>query len=109
MAMGAGLVDAQGVRHRMAGLLGLETSYERRRMHLGYRRAEPLAGPGGGAAGGALAGPLAGHEFHYATIVAQPDAPFARVTDADGTPVAETGSRRGLASGTFFHLIGAAP
>ena len=101
MAMGAGLVDAAGLRHEMAGLLGLETSYEKRRMHLGYRRAQPGAGPYPQA--------LVGHEFHYATITAQPDAPLARVTDANGDAVPETGSRRGHASGTFFHLIGEAP
>lgn len=101
MAMGAGLVDAQGARHEMAGLLGLETSYEKRRMHLGYRRAQPLAG--------LYRQPLTGHEFHYATILSQPDAPLAHVTDANGAAVAETGSQRGHASGTFFHLIGEAP
>ncbi|WP_323716571.1 cobyrinate a,c-diamide synthase [Paracoccus aminovorans] len=101
MAMGAGLVDAQGTRHQMAGLLGLETSYEKRRMHLGYRRATPL--------GGLYRQPLAGHEFHYATILAQPDAPLARVADANGDAVPETGSQRGHASGSFFHLIGEAP
>lgn len=101
MAMGAGLIDADGTRHRMAGLLGLETSYEKRRMHLGYRRAAPLAG--------LYQRALAGHEFHYATILAQPDAPLAQVTDANGDTVPETGSRRGHATGTFFHLIGEAP
>ena len=37
------------------------------------------------------------------------DAPLARVTDANGTAVVETGSHRGHATGTFFHLIGEAP
>ena len=106
MALGAGLVAADGTRHRMAGLLGLETSFAKRRMHLGYRLARPLH---------PLPGPLAtqplrGHEFHYATILSQPDAPLARVADANGEPVAETGSIRptpggGRVSGTFFHLI----
>lgn len=105
MAMGAGLVDADGVRHQMLGLLGLETSYAKRRMHLGYRRAEPLTAlPGLGQVA------LRGHEFHYASIMAQPDAPLARVTDATGAEVAETGSHRVMAggghvTGTFFHLI----
>ncbi|NUB46775.1 cobyrinate a,c-diamide synthase [Fertoebacter nigrum] len=101
MAMGAGLVDASGTRHRMAGLLGLETSFHARKMHLGYRHAT-LAAPMPGHAQGAR---LRGHEFHYATITAQPDAALAHVTDANGTPVPETGSRRGHATGTFFHLI----
>ena len=101
MALGAGLIDKDGVRHEMAGLLGLVTSYEKRKMHLGYRRAEllaPMAGHGAGTA-------LRGHEFHYSTIVEQPDTPLARVTDADGADVPETGSRKGHVTGTFFHLI----
>jgi cobyrinic acid a,c-diamide synthase len=101
MVMGQGLVDAAGQAHRMVGLLGLETSFARRRMHLGYRLAT-LAAPMPGYGAGAR---LRGHEFHYATIVSQPDAPLAHVGDANGADVAETGSRRGLASGTFFHLI----
>ncbi len=101
MAMGAGLVDAKGQRHQMAGLLGLESSFEKRRMHLGYRLAR-LTSPAAGFGAGAR---LRGHEFHYATITSQPDAPLASVVDSNALPVAETGSRRGLATGTFFHLI----
>ena len=53
---------------------------------------------------------LRGHEFHYATITAQPDPALADVTDATGQPVTETGSFRvteggGVVSGSFFHLI----
>ncbi|MBJ6121725.1 cobyrinate a,c-diamide synthase [Sphingomonas mollis] len=103
MALGAGLIDADGVHHRMAGLLGLVTSYAQRQMHLGYRRAT-LIGPIGDIAAGTS---LAGHEFHYSTIIDQPDLPLADVTDAEGAAVAETGSRRGRVSGTFFHMIGA--
>ena len=101
MALGTALVDKEGTAHPMAGLLGLVTSYETRRMHLGYRRATlraPIPGHGPGAH-------LRGHEFHYSTILEQPDAPLADVTDAEGQRVAETGSRRGSVSGTFFHLI----
>ncbi len=106
MAMGAGLIAADGTRHRMAGLLGLETSFAERRMHLGYRHARLLAAIPGHAAGHRLRG----HEFHYATILSQPDAPLADVTDATATAVTETGSTRsfsggGRATGTFFHHI----
>jgi len=101
MAMGAAIVDAKGKRHEMAGLLGLVTSFEKRRMHLGYRLAT-LAAPIPGHTEGAR---LRGHEFHYSTILEQPDKALAQVVDAGGAAVAETGSRRGLASGTFFHLI----
>lgn len=101
MALGEALVDAEGAHHRMAGLLGLVTSYEKRRMHLGYRRAELLA-PVPGFPAGAV---LRGHEFHYSTIIGQPDPPLARVTDADGVAVEETGACRGRVTGSFFHMI----
>lgn len=101
MAMGKAIVDSDGRAHEMAGLLGLVTSYERRKMHLGYRLAALEAPMPGHAAGTRLRG----HEFHYSTILEQPDRTLARVTDANGDPVAETGSRRGYATGTFFHLI----
>jgi cobyrinic acid a,c-diamide synthase len=99
--LGAGLTDAKGTRHEMTGLLGLETSFARRRMHLGYRLAELTAGMPGHEQGARLRG----HEFHYASILAQPDPPLASVRDANGAEVAETGSRRGRVTGTFFHLI----
>lgn len=101
MVLGRALVDAEGAAHPMAGLLGLVTSYERRRLHLGYRRAAMLAPVPGHAAGQVLRG----HEFHYSTTLEQPDAPLARVTDAEGATVPETGSRRGHVTGTFFHLV----
>jgi cobyrinic acid a,c-diamide synthase len=101
MALGTHLIDKQGTAHKMAGLLGLVTSYEKRKFHLGYRQAElnaPLLGYQAGVK-------LRGHEYHYSSILEQPDAPLASVSDADGNPVAETGSRRGNTTGTFFHLI----
>jgi cobyrinic acid a,c-diamide synthase len=101
MVLGSALTAADGARHEMVGLLGLETSFAKRRMHLGYRLAE-LAAPIPGHRAGAR---LRGHEFHYSTIIAQPDTPLAVVCDATGATVAETGSRRGHATGTFFHLI----
>ena len=109
MAMGEAIIDKDGVRHPMAGLLGLVTSYEKRKMHLGYRSAalrQPIPGHVQGST-------LRGHEFHYSTILTQPDAPLADVTDANSDPVPETGSTRlqpggGLSTGTFFHLIAGA-
>ena len=109
MAMGEAIVDKDGTRHRMAGLLGLVTSFEKRKMHLGYRLAtldQPIPGQASGTS-------LRGHEFHYSTILDQPDAPLAQVTDATGATVPETGSTRlqsggGISTGTFFHLIATA-
>ncbi|MEO1249768.1 MAG: cobyrinate a,c-diamide synthase [Pseudomonadota bacterium] len=101
MVLGKALVDKEGLRHGMAGLLGLVTSYEKRKFHLGYRRATlnaPIPGYDAGTA-------LRGHEFHYSTILDQPNEALAHVADADGTAVPETGSRRGNVTGTFFHLI----
>ena len=37
------LIDAKGERHEMTGLLGLETSFAKRRMHLGSRLAELIS------------------------------------------------------------------
>ncbi|WP_298836747.1 cobyrinate a,c-diamide synthase [uncultured Roseobacter sp.] len=101
MALGSALIDKEGTRHGMAGLLGLVTSYEKRKFHLGYRRAVLQSAMPGFVPGQ----PLRGHEFHYSTILEQPDAPLADVADADGNPVPETGSHRGHVTGTFFHLI----
>ncbi len=101
MALGEVLIDKDGVRHEMAGLLGLVTSYEKRKFHLGYRLAilkRPMLGYGSGRQ-------LRGHEFHYSTIIDQPDPALADVVDADGNPVPETGSWRGHVTGTFFHHI----
>ncbi len=106
MTMGAGLVDKGGARHEMLGLLGLETSFATRKMHLGYRAATLLAPLPPFDAGTRLMG----HEFHYATVQSQPDAPLAKVLDATGAIAAETGSVRqqsggGRSTGSFFHLI----
>ncbi len=106
MALGAGLVDKEGERHEMVGLLGLETSFAKRKFHLGYRRATLNAAIPGAKAGAQLRG----HEFHYATILEEPDTPLAQITDSNGLTVPETGTYRrtaggGQVSGTFFHLI----
>jgi cobyrinic acid a,c-diamide synthase len=106
MVLGRSLVDAEGASHAMAGLLGVETSFAKRKMNLGYRRAVLQADGPLGAAGQALTG----HEFHYATIVSPgDDAPFAMVTDPHGSAPAPAGSRRGLVTGSFFHAIAVAP
>ncbi len=101
MVLGRGIVDAESVRHAMTGLLGLESSFEKRALHLGYRRARLLANCSLGAAGTEIMG----HEFHYASVLATGDAPLAECRDAGGAPVAEGGARRGSVTGSFFHAI----
>ena len=65
MVLGEGLVDADGARHAMTGLLTHATSFAERRLHLGYRAAILLQDCPLGAAGTRLRG----HEFHYATLI----------------------------------------
>ncbi|MFT3729857.1 MAG: cobyrinate a,c-diamide synthase [Hyphomicrobium sp.] len=101
MVLGAGLVDSEGVRHPMAGLLGLETSFAVRKMNLGYRRAELLETCPLGSRGDILRG----HEFHYATVLCSPDLPLFKLENSDCDRLQGGGGRRGLATGSFFHFI----
>lgn len=106
MVLGRGLVDAAGMRHALAGLLPVETSFAQRRLHLGYRHAETVADGPLGAAGTAVRG----HEFHYATLVEETaDAPLFRAWDARGTALGNLGTRRGRVGGSFLHLVDRAP
>ena len=101
MVLGDGLIDAEGERHAMAGLLRLQTSFQNRKLHLGYRCAVLLHDCVLGHRGQTIRG----HEFHYASLLSSSDESLARIVDAEGTVVAETGARRGSVSGSFFHLI----
>lgn len=97
MALGDGLVDAEGTRHAMAGLLRLETSFETRRLHLGYRQLTPKNGP--------FTIPLNGHEFHYATTLRAAGTPLFAARDAEGTRLPDTGLSAGRVHGSFAHVI----
>ncbi|CAL78609.1 Cobyrinic acid a,c-diamide synthase [Bradyrhizobium sp. ORS 278] len=101
MMLGAGLEDSDGTRHAMAGLLSLETSFAKRRLHLGYRRAALLADCSLGRKGAAVHG----HEFHYATILQEGDDPLIDCRDAAGRATAERGARRGSVTGSFLHAL----
>ncbi|MBY0613701.1 MAG: cobyrinate a,c-diamide synthase [Beijerinckiaceae bacterium] len=102
MVLGRSIETAADGVVPMAGLLGLETSFARRQMHLGYRTARVLADTAFAGAGAMLRG----HEFHYATIVsAGEDESLFRTVDASGEAVAESGTRRKNVSGSFFHMI----
>jgi cobyrinic acid a,c-diamide synthase len=101
MVLGQGIEDAAGKRHAMTGLLQLETSFARRSLHLGYRRARLRAD----GALGTIGGEIMGHEFHYARILSVGDEPLVDCQDAAGAAVPEAGARRGTVSGTFFHAI----
>lgn len=106
IVLGTALTDAGGVIHPMAGLLDVSTSFARRKLHLGYRNARLTADGCLGQSGTRLRG----HEFHYVSVESTgADAPFALVSDAYGSDPMPNGSRRGLVSGSFFHVIAAQP
>lgn len=102
MVLGEALIDADGRRRPMAGLLPLVTSFAARRLSLGYRRTTLIGDGPLGPAGTRFRG----HEFHYATVVQEGAA--GRVwsaTDAAGTDLGACGLRRGSVFGSFLHLI----
>jgi cobyrinic acid a,c-diamide synthase len=102
MTLGAGLIDKEGRRHAMAGLLPLESSFANPRLHLGYRQAVLLAD---GALGPARAH-LRGHEFHYATVLDEGEGePLFDCRDSLGRSLGSVGRRRGKVAGSFIHLI----
>ena len=96
MAMGEGLVDANGTRHEMLGLLSLETSFANRKLNLGYRNLTPKR---------LWSIPLTGHEFHYATTLRANGDPLFQATDAEGLQLPNMGLVNGTASGSFAHII----
>jgi cobyrinic acid a,c-diamide synthase len=97
MALGAGLIDGDGARHEMLGLLPVETSFAEPRRHLGYRRitlhaATPL---------GAIGARYRGHEFHFARETARAQAPAFCTSEEQGA----AGAIVGRVFGSFLHLI----
>ena len=104
MVLGGYLEDGDGITHPMAGLLPVETSYAKRRMHLGYRVAHLLGDGAMGRAGQRLVG----HEFHYASVTQSDpsrEVAFATITDAEGNDLGTAGHRIGNVTGSFFHVI----
>jgi cobyrinic acid a,c-diamide synthase len=102
MVLGEGLVDDQGARHAMAGLLPLETSFAARRLHLGYRELALAADTPLGRAGARFRG----HEFHYASITHEgPGRPLFASADAAGNSLGPAGRNAGIVMGSFIHLI----
>lgn len=101
MVLGRSMEDAEGRTHAMAGLLPVETSFARRKLHLGYRRATWRRGTAF-AAGGASSW---GHEYHHASIVGGAPGMLADMADGEGNPLPAAGHAVGHVTGTFFHMI----
>lgn len=97
MVLGEGLIDAEGTRHQMAGLLALETSFASRKLSLGYRDLQAAVGP--------FAGHWKGHEFHYATTIRAEGTPLFLARNARGDSLAPMGLVSGRVMGSFAHLI----
>lgn len=103
MVLGDALIGADGTVHKMAGLLGLTTSFKNRRLHLGYRTLTQLA-----------VHPLnnaephptfAAHEFHYSSTLDAQGSPLFSVTNAEGNTLAPMGLIEGRVAGSFAHII----
>ncbi len=97
MVLGQGLIDGDGVRHGMLGLLPVETSYAAPRRHLGYRRITLAVDTPLGPAGSRYRG----HEFHFARETARQDAGFFGASEEHGP----AGAVVGRVFGSFLHLI----
>lgn len=103
MVLGDCLVDADGKRHSMLGLLPLETSFQHRARHLGYRKLKPLGNL-------PWQETLSAHEFHYSTIAAEAvTGRLFETVDAEGTDLGDTGLRTANVFGSYAHLIDVAP
>jgi cobyrinic acid a,c-diamide synthase len=103
MVLGDAIIDAQGKRHTMTGLLPVTTSFEKRKLHLGYRRL---------AHDSLLPWPtyLRGHEFHYSTATAIGEAdPLFIAQDSRNANMGEMGLRKGIVMGSYAHIIDAEP
>jgi len=102
MMLGEALIDGEGRRHNMAGLLPVVTSFAARRLHLGYR----LLSLAGDAPLGAAGSGFRGHEFHYASVISEgAAAPLFATADADGAALGTAGLRVGSVMGSFLHLV----
>ncbi|MCC0019969.1 MAG: cobyrinate a,c-diamide synthase [Nitratireductor sp.] len=99
MVMGEGIEDEDGVRHAMLGLLPLETSFVRRKLHLGYRRLEALSDF-------AMGRKLMAHEFHYTSPTREEGNSLFSARDALGAELGKTGLRNGNVMGSYMHVIG---
>ncbi len=103
MMLGDGIIDKDGNRHQMAGLLPVTTSFAKRKLTLGYRTLTHNS---------ALPWPktLKAHEFHFSTVENQNAAdPLFEATDTNGTPIPAMGLKRGNVMGSYAHIIDEAP
>lgn len=104
MVLGDAIIDADGNRFAMAGLLGLETSFAKRKLHLGYRK---LTTKLPGLWNNKLATSLMAHEFHYTTAIKTDGDALFDATDAADNDVGSMGLIKGSVTGSYAHIIAA--
>lgn len=97
MTLGDGLIDADGIRYEMAGLLRLETSFAQRKLHLGYRDLN--------ATHSLFDGSFKGHEFHYASTLKADGPSLFSMRDAEGASLGTAGLQLGTVCGSYAHVI----
>lgn len=101
MVLGDYLIDQSGTQHEMAGLLPLTTSFENKKLSLGYRTATTV--------GKTPLGPVGTrfrcHEFHYASIITNKGENLFNAEDAAQTKLGSIGSKNKSVLGSFMHLI----
>ena len=85
----------------MAGLLGVETGFDRPERRLGYRRLRRV-GPA------PLPEDILGHEFHYTIVLAEEGEPLFEAWDREGGSLGRAGLCKGSVAGSYMHMIAAA-
>lgn len=98
MVLGRALVDGEGVRHEMAGLLPHVTSMKDKVRHLGYRVLTHKSRL-------PFAPELRGHEFHYSTQIEGAGEALFDASDALGEVLPAMGLARNNVMGSYAHVI----
>ena len=102
MTLGETLVDGDGNGHEMVNLLPLITSFEKRKLNLGYRTAKLCESLPFGESGTILTA----HEFHYSTMVSQNGSKaLFTAQDARGDDIGACGMVEANVAGSYLHLI----
>ena len=81
----------------MLNLLNLETSFENKKLHLGYRNLSPQS---------IWSSNLKAHEFHYASTLKAEGKSLFKAKDSEGNKLPDMGLINGSFSGSFAHIIG---
>jgi cobyrinic acid a,c-diamide synthase len=101
MTLGKTLQDGEGHTHAMAGILDLETSFHKRKLHLGYREVTLLEDTPFATKGSVLRG----HEFHYASILKEEGRALFKAVNASNIDTGPCGLCKGNTFASFIHII----